>query len=303
MSTNFRVGDRAPQGLHLRSEPVVENRTKIAVLPLGHAVTKVAESQVAGWWRVSTTIDGVAVTGFVNSSFLSPADAFVPPPAVTAIAPVHLITTRIVKRGDKNGLAFPLREAGQPTRTSGPGAQAAATMTEIVKWLDVERSARYAPTSRNTYCNIYAYDYCHLAGAYLPRVWWTAGALERLRHGQPETPVYGQSVTELNANSLFTWLKQHGDRFGWARSFDLTRLQDAANGGMVAIICAQHRLPNRSGHITAVVPETAQQKAARSGGNVVRPLQSQAGRTNLRYMTQQWWTRDTFRDWGFWTHP
>lgn len=297
-----RVGDRAPQGLFLRSAPVVENRTKIVVLPLGHPVTKVAESDRPGWWNVTTTMDGVALDGFVNSTFLTPADIFVPPAALTAIAPVHLTTTRIVKRSDKGGLAFPLNEPGQPHRTA-TGAAPADELTAIVAWLDVERSARYAPTSQNTYCNIYAYDYCHLAGTYLPRVWWTAGALDKLRQGRPESPVYGRSVLELNANSLFGWLKQHSSDFGWSRVFDVGRLQDAANDGAVAVICAENRLPNRSGHITTVVPETAQRTAARNGAGVVRPLQSQAGRNNLQYMTHQWWTRDTFRDWGFWTHP
>lgn len=299
MSTH-RVGDRASQGLFLRSEPVVENRTKVTVLPLGHRVKKLADSGVTGWWKVSTTVDDVSLEGFVNSAFLVKDEIFVPPAALTGIAPVHLITTRTVKRGDKNGLAFPLNEPGQPLRGGG-GTPAPGELTAIVKWLDVERSARYAPTTTNTYCNIYAYDYCHLAGAYLPRVWWTAGALDRLRQGRAESPVYGRTVLELNANSLFAWLKHHGGDFGWRRTFDLNRLQDAANDGRAAVICAENRRPNKSGHITAVVPETAQKTAARNGANVVRPLQSQAGRSNLKYMTQQWWTRDTFRDWGFWT--
>jgi hypothetical protein len=299
----YRVGDQAAQGLFLRSEPVVANRTKIAVLPMGHAVTKAAQSTVTGWWNVTTTLDGVAIDGFVNSRFLVPAASFAPPPTATEVAPVHLSTARVVRRADKGGLAFPLNEAGRPLRANANGSTAAQELTSIVKWLDVERSERYAPTSQHTYCNIYAYDYCHLAGAYLPRVWWTPGALDRLRRGQPESPVYGRSVTELNANSLFAWLKQHGSSFGWARTFDVTTLQDAANSGQVAVICAENRKPNRSGHISAVVPETASNEAVRNGATVIRPLQSQAGRSNVRYMTQQWWTRDTFRDWGFWTHP
>ena len=80
-------------------------------------------------------------------------------------------------------------------------------------------------------------------------------------------------------------------------------MQTAANNGQVAIICAANRIPNRSGHITPVVPETTANKAERSGsGIVIKPLQSQAGRTNRKYQTDPWWNRlaSTFREHGFW---
>jgi hypothetical protein len=297
----FRVSNNAPQGLFLRSEPVVKESTRIALLPMGQVVTKKAASSVPNWWEVSTTLEGASVDGFVNSNFLTPDAAFTPPATVSSISPVHLSTTNRVVRGDKARLAYPLNESGQRTRNSTAAAAVKAKeLTLIIRWLDVEVKARYAPTSQFTYCNIYAYDYCYLAGVYLPRVWWLAAALDKLKRGRPVSPIYAETVGELNANSLFNWLKEYGPTFGWNRTFDLTTAQNAANDGQVVIICGQNRIPNRSGHICPVVPETATAKAVRNGATVTKPLQSQAGRVNRQYQTQQWWTNGTFRDWGFW---
>lgn len=206
-----------------------------------------------------------------------------------------------MKRGNTNGRAFFLNEPGQKTRNLTATAAVKATkLTAIVDWLDVENQPRYEPTTVNTFCNIYAYDYCFLSGVYLPRVWWTRSALLKLENGVPVSPVYGQTVSELNANSLFNWLKEYGGVFGWNRTFDMTQMQNAANDGLVVIICAQNRLLNRSGHICPVVPETPTMAARRNGITVTAPLQSQSGRTNLKYFTRTWWTADTFREFGFW---
>lgn len=297
----FRISDKAPQGLNLRSAPVVKDSTKLAVLPMGHPVTKLAEADVAPWWKVSTTLDGTRVEGFLNSTFLIPDTAFIPPTSLTSIAPVHLSTNQRVVRGSTERRAFSLNETGQKTRTptASPTVRA-EELTQIINWLDVENQERYEPTSVNTFCNIYAYDYCFLAGVYLPRVWWMPSALEKLEQGVPVSPIYAHTVHELNANSLYNWLKEHGPTFGWSRTFDLTQMQNAANDGLVVIICAQNRLLNRSGHICPVVPETSTMKAKRNGSMVTIPLLSQAGRNNLKYFTRNWWTADTFREFGFW---
>jgi hypothetical protein len=53
------------------------------------------------------------------------------------------------------------------------------------------------------------------------------------------------------------------------------------------------------------VPETSEHSAKRDvSGQVVRPLQSQAGRTNFRYGTGSgtWWTGAQFADSAFWIH-
>jgi hypothetical protein len=268
---------------------------------MGHPVTKKAASSTPNWWEVSTTLDGANVAGFVESNFLTPDAAFTPPVAISSISSVHLFSKYRVTRADKALGAFPLNEPAQPTRNStDTPATKAQQLTAIIKWLDVERKARYSPTSQYTYCNVYTYDYCYLARVYLPRVWWMSSVLDTLRRGSPVSPIYGRTVGELNANSLFNWLREYGPAFGWNRSFDLTELQNAANNGQVVIVCGQNKIPNRSGHICPIVPETATAKALRSDTTVIKPLQSQAGRINRQYMTQLWWTDGTYRDWAFW---
>lgn len=298
----YKVGESAPQGLFLRSEPVVNESTKIAVLPMGQKVTKLAESSVANWWQVSTSLQGSNLTGYVNSRFLTA--VFTGPGSVNGITSVHLERTSPVTRKNK-AWAYALNEAGQPRRDATASASAkAAALTSIVNWLSVENAThlRYQPIPNATYCNIYAYDYCYLAGVYLPRVWWTARALIDLSAGRPVTPIYGQTVHELNANSLFVWFEDFGSDFGWRRTGSIDEMQNAANNGQVVIISAQNKIPNRSGHICAVVPETSGNQAVREGGAVVRPLQSQAGRTNHKYWTDRWWVRlaSTFRAHSFW---
>jgi hypothetical protein len=51
--------------------------------------------------------------------------------------------------------------------------------------VDKATHKRYKPIPNATFCNIYAHDYCHLAGVYLPRVWWSAAAIEKLARAKP----------------------------------------------------------------------------------------------------------------------
>ena len=297
----YKVGSKAPLGLFLRSKPDKQS-VSITVLPMGQEVTKLADSGTTGWWQVAATIQGAVATGFVNSSFLVKVADFTPPPSVNSITPVHLpLGSKKVTR-DGAARAYPLNEAKQPMRDGTASASVKAKqLTAIVEWLNVENKARYRANTV-TYCNIYAYDYCYLAGVYLPRVWWKSAALLRLKTGKAVTPIYAETVDEINANSLFNWFKDFSAMFGWRRSFDLGEMQDAANDGQVVIISAQNKIPNKSGHICAVVPETTASQAARNGTEIIRPLQSQAGRNNHKYSTDGWWVRlaSTFRDHSFW---
>jgi hypothetical protein len=174
---------------------------------------------------------------------------------------------------------------------------------EIVNFLAVDKSARYQPGAGKTYCNIYAYDYCYLGDVYLPRVWWNGRAIGDLKAGQSVEPKYGVTIIELNANALHDWLNEWGDDFGWVKTTSLTELQDMANRGRVALICAKRKDTNRSGHIVAVVPEQqGLHVAVRSDeGEVVKPLASQAGVRNFRFEpARDWWQQEKFADHGFW---
>jgi hypothetical protein len=287
--------------LNLRSKPVVAPSTKIAILHHGQIVQKLDVAPDPAWWRVSTVINGLSVTGFVNSSFLVATNTFAAPSGSKKVGPVHMSTGKLIQRASPSGRAFSLNEPEQPRRTS-TNIEKASELRSIIDWLAVEKSPRYIPKGGETYCNIYAYDYCYLANVYLPRVWWTSKAISQLQKGEKVTPVYDQTIHELNANSIYNWLSEYGTDFGWRRVVDLTELQNEANVGSVCIMSARRKELNRPGHICAVAPETTKHNAVRKNGVVTCPLQSNAGATNFRYGGSVWWTSEKFSGFSFWVH-
>jgi hypothetical protein len=283
--------------LNLRSAPVVKPSTKLAMLPEGQVVRKIGDADDAEWWKVSADLNGARFEGYVKHQYLAAEAAAPESGTAPATAPeVHLTPKSAIRRSQSSGRAYPLNEDGQPRRSE----VSATSLTRIVDWLAVETSARYLPGGGATFCNIYAYDYCSLAGVFLPRVWWMNAALEQLAAGENVQPLYDKTVHELNANSLHDWLGEYGPAFGWRRLATVDEVQNAANAGKAAVICAKRKDLNRSGHIVAVVPETGEHRAVRSAGLVSTPLQSQAGGTNFRYGTKRWWTNDKFSAFGFW---
>ncbi|MCZ7594740.1 MAG: hypothetical protein M5U16_07345 [Hyphomicrobium sp.] len=139
----------------------------------------------------------------------------------------------------------------------------------------------------------------------MPRVWWTPRAIEALARGENIAPLYGDTIDEQRANDLFRWLRDFGLRFGWRRSATLSELQTEANQGAIGLIVARRKQDGRSGHIVAVVPETEEHRAKRDrSGEVVAPLQSQAGAVNFRYgaSRREWWRGAQFADNAFWLH-
>lgn len=288
--------------LNLRSQPVVSPSTKRATLPHGHLVEKLGGSTNPDWWQVSTEINGSKVDGYVNHQYLQLENSFNEPAVVQGVNQVHLSTSKKILRAADGGRAFPLNETNQPRRTSNTAAGKVSELHQIINWLEVEKSPRYLPKSGTTYCNIYSYDYCYLANVYLPRVWWTSKAIAQLINGQPVSPIYDKTVTELNANSLHNWFAEFGDDFGWRRTFDLNELQEQANKGAVCIISARRKELNRPGHICAVAPETDAFKATRKSGVVTIPVQSNAGASNFRYGGRIWWTSENFSSFSFWIH-
>jgi hypothetical protein len=290
--------------LNLRSEPRVTASNRLAVLPHGQAVKKLADASQAGWWKVSTILNGLEMTGFAASEFLEPETTPSQPAAATGITAVHLQENRPEVTHTSLSRAFPIGVAGRPTRNSDTASARIYELREIIDFLDVRNSARYKAGSGNTFCNIYTYDYCYLSRVYLPRVWWTARALVDLSAGRPVAVKYGETVDEINANSLNNWFRDFGSLFGWSRVLDTEALQEAANQGGIAVISAQRTELNRSGHICLVAPENPPLVALRKAGVVDLPLQSQAGAKNFSYSTgtTKWWAGSQFRTFSFWVH-
>lgn len=315
----FRVS--ADSGLRLRRTPSSKNMSNvITTLPAGSLVRFVGASADPAWWEVRANVSGNSVTGFMASGYLSPvASPVAPPPAAppaalttpnspaptaaSSVVAVHLpIPSGHVVRRNERRWAFPLNEPGLVQRTGTTSTTKRNQLGQIIQWLNATAHARYLPSGGNTYCNIYAYDYCYCAGVYLPRVWWTDAAIARLTQGHTVNPAYGSTVDEITANGLHGWFRSWAQRFGWRQTISLDALQNHANQGGVSIIVAKNSQGH--GHITAVVPEVGANQAARdTTGNVLRPLESQAGSTNYQYVTKstKWWTPQKYTA-AFWMH-
>jgi hypothetical protein len=306
--------------LRLRSEPKIDkanpNSNVIVRLPDGHPVRLVSGTMTDKFLEVETSLNGAHFRGFAATEFLVPVSV---PTEIPVVAPettpptsgvVAVFAPRqpgsVTKRTAPAG-AQSLNEPDQPGRKGTTPEELRLELAAIIDYLAVDKAshARYQPRSGVTFCNIYAHDYCHLAGVYLPRVWWTPDAIERLAQGQTVEPRLESTIDEQRANDLFRWLRAFGPRFGWRQTGTLTKLQTEANAGAVGLIVARRTIDGKSGHIVMVVPETDEEQAKRDGsGEVVAPLQSQAGARNFRYSTStlNWWKGEQFADSAFWIH-
>lgn len=284
--------------LRLRSAAEIDPGNILTVLPEDTVVKEEDDATNVGWLHVNTTISGHLLKGFVSSSFVEEILQDILPEVSANISEVNLSTSKHISLSDTSGRSYPLNQTGMPVRVVADATQ----LWKIIDFLNVEQSIRYQPANGQTFCNIYAYDYCHLAKSYIPRVWWSGRALTRLAKGETVPIVYGDTVNELNANSLYDWFNDFGDDFGWTRIFDLDVFQSEVNKGKVGIIVAKRNDLSRSGHILAVIPETTDKKAISTSGKVTSLLQSQAGATNKKAFTSQWYLSANFRGFSFWLH-
>ncbi|MCC7247438.1 MAG: hypothetical protein IT473_02335 [Lysobacter sp.] len=314
----FKVDTRIST-LRLRREAKISTpptANVIGELPDGHPVRAITGKAVNGFMEVETSLNGAVLRGFASTNFLKadptrqeiPVVQPAPRPPREGIVAVSMPRKpgTLTRRKDPAN-AHSLNEDGQPTRRGQDADALRAEIAKIVDWLAVDKlsHARYRPRSGVTFCNIYAHDFCHLAGAYLPRVWWSPRALIDLQAGKRVEPLIGDTIFEMRANDLFRWLRDFGPDFGWRRTGTATKLQQEANQGAIGLIVALRKIEHRSGHITVVVPETADERAKRdTAGEVTSPLISQAGVRNFRYGNgaAQWWKHEQFADSAFWLH-
>jgi hypothetical protein len=302
--------------LRLRSAPVTNDANVIARLPDGQRVQAVSGQGIKAFFEIETSLNGALLRGFAAREFLVPvaAGAVVPvlgpepaPPAGGVIAVWAPRQPGSLTRRVNNAGAQSLNEPNQPSRTGTTPEALRQEIDAIIDYLDCEKAShkRYAKRDGFTFCNIYAHDFCHLAKPYLPRVWWTSQAIEKLTLGQTVEPKLGSTIEEQRANDLFRWLRDFGLRFGWRQTGTLTKLQTEVNQGAIGLIVARRVADGKPGHITIVVPETGDLKAKRNAaGEVTAPLQSQAGGVNFRRSTAppNWWLGAAFAESAFWLH-
>jgi hypothetical protein len=302
--------------LNVRSTPKVTASNIVASLPDGHIVRAVTGTKTNNFLEVETSLNGAHVRGFVFAKFLVSSSATEVPVADAApVPPSSGITAVYAPRKNPNSAtkrtaspgALSLNEKGQPGRTGETAEARRAEIAAIIEWLAVDKAThkRYQPEGQKTFCNIYAHDYCHLAGCYLPRVWWTSTAIEALTKGEVVEPLLGKTIEERRANQLFRWLRDFGLRFGWRQTSTLTKLQTEVNQGAMGLIVARRVDDEQSGHIVAIVPETNEHRARRNAaGEVIAALESQAGLTNFQYGSGKvdWFRNAKYAEFAFWLH-
>lgn len=199
---------------------------------------------------------------------------------------------------DSKKWAFSINDPSAPKRVGKKNTDQVDSIHDVIDYLDVEESARYLPNGGLTYCNIYAHDYAHLCGCYVPRVWWQASAIDDLQSGKDVEESYGKTVYEINANGIHDWFLDYGGEFKWKQATEVMELQERADAGSVCFIVARRKDTSRSGHIAAVVPRT------QGHASDDWPVESQAGSVNYQYQIkyQAWWMKAKFDSFGFWHH-
>ncbi|MGB3246432.1 MAG: hypothetical protein WBB25_18000 [Sulfitobacter sp.] len=311
---HFRV-DTMLTSLRLRSEPEVSDpltQNVLAEMPDGWLVRAFDEPALNGFQRIEVNLDGALFDGYVAQEFLRPTTEVSLPeadisPLVAQKYPAVLMPrkagTRTLRKDKAN--AHSLNEDNMPIRTGGTPEDLRSSLADVIGYLNPANKAhkRYAPRDGLTFCNIYAHDFCALAGVYFPRVWWNDTGLAKIQAGQDVAPLYGNTIREMRANDLFRWLRDYGAEHGWQRAIDATELQNNANLGAVCLIIARRKQEGKSGHVVAVVAETSDHAAKRMpGGEVSSPLQSQAGSSNFNFGTGRpnWWRGNQFAESAMW---
>lgn len=296
-----RYSVNAP-ALNLRNEPNSSDPYNILGILSYQSIVELVDRHSSTWWRVKSISKGL--NGFVASRYLTAIKEG--PILVAGMSKANYPEHELASLYTKEMMHRPIGTPKIPHRDVSSPDTKRQSIKNLVDLLNVEQNERYRPTSQYTFCNIYAYDFCHFSDTYIPRVWWTAKAIKNLVEGNQVEILYGNTVYELNANALHDWLLEWGDDFGWSRIGLPDELQILINNeGGVGIICAKRRDTRFSGHITVVVPETGTNHADRQAGVVIHPLQSQAGARNRKYFSKEvgaWWKWQKFSSFVFFYH-
>lgn len=161
------------------------------------------------------------------------------------------------------------QNVGQPANPpyqNAPGNRSRSAYDQVIDQFAVHLNPRYFIRDSSgdgvddTFCNIFAWDVMSAMGVQLPH--WT------YNDGSPAPAGYGNGGFELDANSVNSWLDNHGESYGW-KKVSAAEAQAMANRGMPVV--ASQRNPGGIGHIGVVRPGEA------TNG----PALAQAGLRNL----------------------
>lgn len=260
--------------LHLRIKPDATTQS-VNVLPRGTELVAIDPTPEGSWLFVSVVTTGQK--GYVH------------------IAHIRKMTAKPSKSSKKEGSHFydvdKVAFEGLAERRSPANHRVISEKIEskdiisVLSFLDVENAShlRYKPTSKATYCNIYATDFCALLGVYMPRVWWFGSPDSS---GKLVTPIYGLNVAEMNANMLTDWLSMHPTaREQWTLHSSPNELRESVNeGGRIGVVSGA--ISRGIGHISIVVPDHSQNPTL---------LQSEAGARNRYLGRSEWYKSNRYR--------
>lgn len=135
----------------------------------------------------------------------------------------------------------------------------------VLNQFGVEKNPRYDQRNGNTYCNIYVWDATSAMGAPIPH-WVNANG----------DPVSDGKGSELNANGVVAWLRDHGYQRGW-HQVSAADAQAYSNQGKPAVVVWANPNPSLSGHVAMVRPG---EYSSTTGPHI-----TQAGATNYNHTT------------------
>ncbi len=184
----------------------------------------------------------------------------------------HLHKETPVTRHQTTTRLYALSEEGMPKGNGLP-----ETLLQIARFLDPTNSARYS--LKNKVSHVYAHDFCYLAGAYLPLVWWGDA-----NFGD------GPKV-QMTGTAVWDWLIDYGKEFGWKPVEDLKQAQELADVGHVVTIIALPKNVNSDARLTMVVPETKECFDPQYQKGI--PCQSRAGKT---FIKTDWYNGSSWRE-------
>lgn len=134
-----------------------------------------------------------------------------------------------------------------PPPTADPGL--VKKVKDAIAALDVTQTPRYQPRNGNTYCNIFAMDFCKKMGVPFPE--W----LDWNKDGKIDD--------YLNANEAISWLNgsynkggvQTGAQLGW-KTVSAEEAAKYASGGKVVLAGWTNPVASQPGHLAVVRPES-----------------------------------------------
>lgn len=161
-----------------------------------------------------------------------------------------------------------------PGITSNESNRSPALYRQVIDQFQVETNPRYAVNKKghgDTYCNIFMWDVTSAMGAEIPHYVDTQTAA-------PRTYPDIKGAREMSANSIYKWLHEHGNNYGW---FEVTpeQAQALANQGRPVVTAFKK---TGHGHVQVVCPSKDGQYNEERGVTI-----AQAGRnlTNYRPIT------------------